>query len=123
MIFNPKSYRDLIVWQKAKTLTLKIYHILKGFPKEEMYGLNSQMKRCAISVASNIAEGNQKYGKKEKLRFLNIAQGSLIELDCQLDIGLALGFIKENEYKETLELINKTGYLLCRFIQYEIDRK
>lgn len=123
MQFNPKSYRDLIVWQKAKTLTLEIYHILKKFPKEELYGLSSQMKRCAISIASNIAEGNQRQGNKDKLRFLNIAQGSLTELDCQVDIGFELNFISKEDYKSILESINKTGYLLTRFIQSKIDKK
>ena len=123
LIPNPKSYKNLIVWQKAKKLVLKIYHILKGFPKEETYGLTSQMKRAAISVVSNIAEGNQRRTKKGRIRFFNIAQGSLIELDCQLDIAFELNFLSKNDYKEILESINKTGFLLTRFIKSEIKRK
>jgi four helix bundle protein len=123
MISNPKNYRNLIVWQKSKTLVLRIYHILKSFPKEEIYGLTAQMKRAAISCASNIAEGNQRKSILDKIRFLGIAQGSLIELDCQLDLALDLHFLSITDYKETLEIINKTGYLLTRFIQSELDKK
>lgn len=116
-IRNHKSYRHLIVWQKAKELVLKIYHILKRFPREEIYVLSAQMKRSAISVASNIAEGNQRRWEKDKLRLFNIAQGSLIELDCQLELALELNFLTEDEYREALEVLNKTGYLLTRLIQ------
>ena len=123
MISNPKNYRNLIVWQKSKILVLRIYHILKGFPKEEIYGLAAQMKRAAISCASNIAEGNQRKSAQDKIRFLGIAKGSLIELDCQLDLALELNFLNSKEYKEILEIINKTGHLLTRFIQSELDKK
>jgi len=122
-IFNAKNYKNLIVWQKAKKLVLKIYHILKIFPREELYGLTSQMKRASISIASNIVEGNQRAGKKDKIRFLNIAHGSLIELDCQLEIALELNFLTNKDYEEVLELINKTSYLLTRLIQSEINKK
>ena len=116
-----KSYRKLITWQKAKKLVLKIYHILKGFPREELYGLTSQMKRSAISVTSNIAEGNQRRSIKDKIRLFNIAQGSLIELDCQLEIALELNFLSKKEYEEGLELINKTGFLLTQLIKSKLN--
>lgn len=116
------TFRDLIVWQKSKELVLQTYKILRTFPKEEVFGLSSQMKRAAISVSSNIAEGNQRRSIKERNRFFNIAQGSLIELDCQLEISLELDFISKMEYKNTLELINKTGFLLTRLIKSEIHK-
>ncbi|MBU1018284.1 four helix bundle protein [Patescibacteria group bacterium] len=122
-IFNAKNYKNLIVWQRSKDLVLKIYHILKTFPKEELYGLVTQMKRSAISIASNIAEGNQRRTKKDKIRFLNIAHASLVELDCQLKIALELNFLTNKDYKEALELINKTSFLLTRFIQSEMDQQ
>jgi len=121
-MYNPKNYKNLIVWQKAKELVLKIYHIQESFPKEEIYGLSAQMKRASISCASNIAEGNQRKTSKEKIRFLNISQSSLIELDCQLELALNLHFLNKKEYMETLEIINKTSYLLTRFIQSELDK-
>jgi len=120
---NSKSYRNLIVWQRSKDLIVQIYKITKQFPKEELYVLSSQMKRCSISVASNIAEGNQRRTIKDIIRFLNIAQGSLIELGCQLDIAYELGFINEVDNKETIETINKTGYLLTKFIQSKYNPK
>jgi len=120
--YNLNGFRRLIVWQKMKMLTVQIYHTLRGFPKEELYGLTSQMKRASVSVASNIAEGNQRRSSKDKIRFFNIAQGSLVELDCQLDIALELGFIEKGNYGKILEMINKTGFLLTRLIQSEIGK-
>ena len=111
------SYKKLVVWQKAKSLIVLLYRILKKFPKEELYGLSSQMKRASISVASNIAEGNQRHGEKDRARFFNIAQGSLIELNCQLDIALELGFVEKNDYCNMDQMVNQTGYLLTRLIQ------
>jgi len=118
---NSKSYRNLIVWQRAKELVIQIYHITKTFPKEENYILVSQMKRAAISIISNIAEGNQRRSKKDKIRFLNIAQGSLIELGCQLEIALELKFINKIDYEETNKILNRAGYLLTKFIQSEYN--
>ncbi len=116
---NSISYKNLIVWQKAKELVVQIYRITKKFPKEELYVLTSQMKRAAISIASNIAEGNQRRSKKERIRFFNISQGSLIELTCQNDLALELGFISDIDFKNTVEVLNKTGYLLTKFILSE----
>ncbi|GJQ57924.1 MAG: hypothetical protein SCALA701_07250 [Candidatus Scalindua sp.] len=74
-----KSFQELVVWQKAHELVLSIYRFSKDFPKSEMYGLTSQIRRAAISVPANIAEGFKKRGKADKCRFMNIAQGSLEE--------------------------------------------
>jgi len=79
-----KSFEDLIVWQKAHQLTLVVYGMTKGFPREEIFGLSSQMRRAAVSVPSNIAEGFQRSGTKDKIKFFNISQGSLEELRYQL---------------------------------------
>jgi four helix bundle protein len=113
---NSQSYKKLIVWKEAKNLVLKIYQITKKFPREENYILTSQMKRSSISVLSNIAEGNQRKGQKDKIHFLNMSQSSLIELDCQIDLANELGFISDYSYEETIVLLNKVGYLLHRFI-------
>lgn len=120
---NMTSFRNLIAWQKAKALIIKIYHILRIFPKDELYGLTSQIKRASISIASNIAEGNQRRTTPDRLRFFNIAQGSLIELDCQLDIALELKFINIMDYRDTLESVNKAAYFLTKLIQSEINPK
>ena len=120
---NSKSYRNLIVWQKAKDLLIQIYKIVKKFPKEELYVLASQMKRAALSVASNVAEGNQRRTKKDRIRFFNIAQGSLIELGCQLEISFELNFINKTDYEEINIFLNKAGYFLTKFIQSEYEKQ
>jgi four helix bundle protein len=119
---NSNNFRKLVVWQMSKKLIVQIYHTLLHFPKDELYGLTSQMKRASISVASNIAEGNQKRSKKEKIHYLNIAQGSLVELDCQLEIALDLNFMDKDKYRSAMELVDKTGYLLTRLIQSELEK-
>ena len=79
MKYPAKTFEDLIVWQKAHQLVLAIYCLTRTFPTSETYGLSSQFRRAAVSIAANIAEGFKKRGKADKLRFLNIAQGSLEE--------------------------------------------
>jgi len=90
-----KSYRDLIAWQKAMSLVTEIYKITHGFPKEEVYGLTSQLRRAAVSVPSNIAEGQSRLSKHEFKNFLSHARGSLVEVETQLLIAQNLGYIKK----------------------------
>ncbi len=87
------SYRDLIVWQKAMNLTKIVYQITKSFPKDEIYGLTSQIRRCSVSIPSNIAEGRGRNSDKEFIRFLTIALGSVYELQTQLELALAFNYI------------------------------
>ena len=87
------SYRDLIVWQKSMQLVREIYIETKNFPKEEMYGLVSQIRRCAISIPSNIAEGRGRNSDKEFIRFLQISLGSVYELQTQLELSSQLNYI------------------------------
>ena len=91
------SHKDLKVYQEALLLVKDIYCITSNFPKEELYGLTSQMKRCVISIPSNIAEGSGRKGNAELIRFLYISLGSLSELETQLDISIMLNFAKENK--------------------------
>ena len=91
------SHKDLKVYQEAMLLVKDIYCITSHFPKEELYGLTSQMKRCVISIPSNIAEGSGRKGNAELIRFLYISLGSLSELETQLDISIMLNFTKENK--------------------------
>jgi four helix bundle protein len=112
----PKTFRQLIVWQETKKLCLNIYRITKNFPQEEIYTLVSQLRRAAYSVLANIAEGNERKGIKDRLNFFNIARGSLVELDCLLELSSDLSYLNENDYKNLLEKINKVAYLLNKFI-------
>ena len=92
-----KNFKELVVWQKSMELTLIIYHLVKHFPKEEMYALTSQICRAAVSIPSNIAEGVSRNSIKEKVRFLEIAYGSLMEVLCQLELSLDLGYLTNDE--------------------------
>jgi four helix bundle protein len=89
------TFRDLIVWQKAMDLVTEVYKITKTFPKEEVYGLISQMRRCAVSIPSNIAEGHSRHSRKDFLRYLEIAMGSIFELQTQNEIASKLNYIAE----------------------------
>jgi len=88
-----KSYRDLVVWQKAMDLVTAIYRITAQFPREEMYGLTSQLRRAAVSIPSNIAEGQGRHGVLEFRHFLRQSCGSLMELETQTLIAERLGYI------------------------------
>jgi four helix bundle protein len=96
-----KSFQDLIVWQKAHQFVLSTYRFSEGFPKTEIYGLTSQLRRAAISIAANIAEGFKKKNKSDKARFMNIAQGSLEE--CRYYLILP----KDLRYGDSLELMSQ----------------
>ncbi len=95
---NKNTYKDLKVWQKAKALAIAVYKLTKTFPREEAYGLSSQMQRAAISIPSNIAEGKLRGGTNEWRRFLLIAYGSAGELETQVDIAKDLGYGEEEQY-------------------------
>lgn len=99
-----KSYRDLVVWQKSMQISVLIYELIIKLPENERYGLIPQIKRSAISIPSNIAEGYGRNYKKDFSRFLQIARGSLYENQTQLELSLNLGFIEENDLKEIKEL-------------------
>jgi len=91
-----QSFEDLLVWQKAHEFVLKVYTESKGFPDDEKYGLTSQFRRAAVSIAANIAEGYRKKGFKDKLRFYNIAQGSLSECKYFCILSKDLEYTKTN---------------------------
>jgi len=88
-----RSYRDLIVWQKAMVLVTEIYSATKGFPKDEQFGIVSQIRRCNVSIPSNIAEGYGRQSTADYLRFLKIARGSLFELQTQIEISKNLDYL------------------------------
>lgn len=97
------SYKDLIVWKKSIDLAAHVYEITKLFPKEEVYGLVSQMRRCSVSIPSNIAEGSRRNGDDPK-RFLRISYGSGAELETQVILCKKLGYVTSSECK-TLDLL------------------
>ena len=102
-----KRFNELIVWQKAHQFVLNVYSLSAKFPKEEIYGLTSQFRRAAVSIAANIAEGYAKKGKADKLRFYNIAQGSLEECRYYLLLTRDLNFNYDNMLEELLEEVSR----------------
>jgi four helix bundle protein len=109
-----KSFKDLIVWQKAYRLVLEVYKITKTFPRSETYGLTQQIRRAAISLPSNIAEGYGRKHKAEYQQFLSIAYASLLELETQYLLSLDLNYIDKNDIIENL--IKEVGSMLYRII-------
>ena len=119
-----KSYRDLMVWQKSKALVKSIYALSKDFPKEEAYGLTSQIRRSAISVPSNIAEGYGRRSTSDFIRFLRMASGSLYELQTQVEIALDLEYVKKETCQRVFADANEVEKMLSSFIRkLEIKRK
>jgi four helix bundle protein len=109
------TYKDLKVWQKADEFALEIYRITRNFPKEEMYGLTSQLRRAALSVPTNIVEGYARKGDKELSRFVNIAIGSLAEVEYLLDFSRKLGYMTQDAHSKADTLRNEVGRLLWSF--------
>ena len=112
-----KSYKDLIVWQRAIELVLAIYSLTKKFPKEEQYGLISQLRRAVISIASNIAEGYARQHKLEYIQFLSMAFGSCAELETQLIIAQRLGYGLSEEYDNVSSLLEEVSRMLNTMIR------
>jgi len=106
------SYRDLIVWQKAIELVVVVYNLTKLFPKEELYCLTSQIRRAAVSIASNIAEGRMRGSRPEFMRFLAIAYASGAELETQIEIAKRIFPIGIEKYQETDTLLNEVQRML-----------
>lgn len=109
-----KSYRDLIVWQKAVELVIVIYELTEQFPKSEMYGLSSQMRRAAVSIPSNIAEGRRRGSRKDFRNFILTAFGSGSELETQIEISKRLPFGKNLNYKKANDLLDGVMRMLNR---------
>ena len=107
-----QSHRDLIVWQKAHQFVVSVYRYSDSFPKSEFYGLTSQLRRAAISIAANIAEGFKKSGKTDKARFINTSQGSIEECRYYLILVRDLGYGQTQELNSLLEEVSK---LLTRY--------
>ena len=107
-----QGHKDLVVWQKAMTLTTFAYELLRTYPKEELFGLTSQMKRAVVSIPSNIAEGYGRSTTKDYKHFLSIAYGSALELDTQLILGKRLNFGKTISYTKIEEMLEEVLKML-----------
>lgn len=116
-----RSFADLIVWQEAHKLVLETYIATKKFPKEELFTLVSQMRRAAISITSNIAEGFSRKGKKEKIQFYTISKGSLTELESQFLIARDIGYISVLEFENIFKRITSVHRLTNAFISKTND--
>ena len=109
---NKNSYKDLIVWQKATEVAVQVYGLTKEFPRDEVYGLTSQMRRAAVSISSNIAEGKLRGSPLEWKRFLSIAYGSAGELETQIEIARRLDIGKKEKLDEVDELLQEVMKML-----------
>jgi four helix bundle protein len=107
-----KAFRDLIVWQKAMDLTVEVYRLTERFPKSEVYGLTSQLRRCSVSIASNIAEGSGRGTRKDFASFAGIARGSNYELETQLLLAQRLGYVAEVDSEAARSLSTDVGKML-----------
>jgi four helix bundle protein len=112
-----QSFRDLLVWQKAMQLTVAIYRLTQGFPREEIYGLTSQIRRAAVSVPSNIAEGQGRLNSAEFRQFLGVARGSICEVQTQLEIARALQFGTPELLNDAESLSHEVGKMIYSFLE------
>lgn len=110
------NYRNLIIWQKSMVLVTQIYEVTKAFPKDEIYGLTSQIRRCSVSIPSNIAEGYGRGGDVELKRFFNITLGSLFELQTQIEIAYNIRYLDEATFKNLYENTRELEIMLTSFI-------
>jgi four helix bundle protein len=116
-----QNFQDLIVWQKAHQFVLGVYRVSKGFPREEIYGLTSQFRRAAISVAANIAEGFKKRGRLDKVRFMNIAEGSLEECRYYLILVHDLSYADPSDLFGQLNEVSKLLFSYSTAIRSSIS--
>lgn len=116
------TFTDLDAWKESRALVKMVYTCIERFPKEEIYGLQSQIKRAAISIPSNIAEGCGRSQPKDMMRFYYIARGSAYELETQLYLSLDLNFIDETDLKTMLEKLKKIRILLAGLINYQSNQ-
>lgn len=123
-MFEPsKNFTDLLVWNKAHQLVLEVYRMTKNFPMEERFGLCSQFQRAAISIPANIAEGYKKLGRADKLRFMNIAQGSLEECRYYAILSRDLSYINQEEYNSLIMRLEETSKFLNSYIKGLVEKK
>ena len=118
-----KSFEELPMWKDARKFTNKIYNLTKKFPSREMYGLNSQITKAAVSIMSNIAEGFDRFSSREFIRFLVISRGSISEVQNDLYIALDLKYINQNEFQLVYDNAKNLGKQINGFIKYLRNHK
>lgn len=111
-----RSFKQLIVWQKSVELSISIYKATERWPKSEVFGLTSQIRRCGVGIPSNIAEGNRRGHKAEYLQFLQIAYGSGAELETQLLIAFRVGYLNKSEFEKLNNLLEEIMKMLNKLI-------
>lgn len=112
-----KTFRDLLIWQKSMVLVTKTYVLSSKFPNEEQFGLISQIRRCSVSIPSNIAEGFGRESNKDFYRFLKISIGSLFEFQTQIEIAYNLNYISENEFNMIFEDSRECERMMSSFMR------
>jgi four helix bundle protein len=117
-----KSYKELLVWQKAIDISVEVYSVSAGFPKEELFGLTNQIRRASNSISLNIAEGYSRRSGKSYLNFINIAQGSLFELESGIILAERLQFVKGENLTKLFELITEENKMLSS-LMHKIESK
>ena len=111
------SFKDLEVWQESMTLVEEIYHVSKSFPREELFGLPSQLRKAAVSIPSNIGEGSRRKRRRVLLNHLDIALGSQAEVDVQLEVAKRLGFCSAADHARLQERVDRIGRMLNGLIK------
>lgn len=111
------SHKNLDVWKNAMELVTEIYKLTEDFPKNELYCLTNQIRRCAISVPSNIAEGSSRKSPLERKRFYEISRSSLVELDTQINLAIRLKYLKEESIDNLQKLSNSVFAILSKFLK------
>jgi four helix bundle protein len=118
-----QHYKDLIAWQKGMDLVEEIYRITEQFPKREIYSLTDQLRRAAVSIPSNSAEGQAHYSKREFTHFLRHSRGSLAELETQVRISLRLHYLPQTQADPLLKQIDKLGRILSGLVNSQEDKQ
>lgn len=117
------SFKDLLVWQKAMDISAEVYKLTYGFPEREIYGLTNQIRRASNSISLNIAEGHGRRSTKSYVNFLNIASGSLSELESGLLLSIRLNFLKESDIINVVNLITEEQKMLSSLISSLVQNK
>ena len=118
-----QHFKDLIAWQKSMALVRDVYAVTEAFPKDEVFGLRSQIRRCAVSIPSNIAEGQARFSPAEFQRFLRTAKGSAAELETQVILAQQLGYIHESQTRTLEAAIAEVGRLISGLLNSLANRK
>ncbi|MEI9475770.1 MAG: four helix bundle protein [Deltaproteobacteria bacterium] len=118
-----KMYENLEAWKQATDLAIRIYEVTEAFPKKEIFGITSQLRRAAISISSNIAEGSGRKSKRDFKQFIHMASGSLNEVESLLFVSLRLNLLTKESYAELKERIDKVGRLIGGLLRYLDGKK